>query len=134
VLLATIAIVFGAIGTVVFGRSSTDQGALDDAELRPMLTALVGSMCHLEDQVRNGDLAAAKNTFWDEVHVPTHALSYALRNDHPDRQARLLEAKAPVERGFATLAPSLRTDVPPFEAEVRLGLKALAIPGAQRPC
>ena len=128
-----IAAVFAVAGATLFGKSNNEDSSAN-LRLDAAFIVLIGSTCRLEQEVASGNLVAGKNLFWEEVHITSHALSGELAGANVAQQAKLLEAKSRVEVGFATLAPSLKTDVPLLGNEIRAGLRAVAVPGAERTC
>jgi hypothetical protein len=94
----------------------------------------IDSLCRLTERTAAGDLSGAQNVFWDDIHLPAHALIADLLTTDRAEAGRLSIAKGAVERDLGTLAPRLKTDVPAFVAATRHALALLKVPGTEIPC
>jgi hypothetical protein len=131
--LGLIAIVFVVAGAVFLGRNRTEEDSTE-LELRAQLVGLRRSLCTFEKLVSEGNPGEAKRVYWDQVHNDTHLLAVAVGRTDKSAEARFLESHSKVERGLSMLAPSLKTDVPPFVVLARASLKKLNVLGADQPC
>jgi hypothetical protein len=133
VVLALIALVFVVAGALVFGRGRAEEDSTE-LELRAQLVGVRRSLCTFEKLVADGSLGEAKRVYWDQLHDDTHLLAVAVGRTDKPTEARFLESHAKVERGLSMLAPSLKSDVPPFGVLARSSLKKLDVLGAAQPC
>jgi hypothetical protein len=111
-------------------RSSGDKRPADPVAQNLFIT----SLCRLSKLSATGDLSGAQNVFWDDIHLPAHALIADLLTTDREEAGRLSVAKGAVERDLGTLAPRMKTDVPVFVAATRHALTLLKVPGAEAPC
>jgi hypothetical protein len=132
--LGLIAVVFVASGALLFGKRGESGEDVEELQLRSSLVGLRRSLCEFQGFVSAGDVGQAKNFYWDQVHDGTHLLAAAVGRNDKTIEARFLEAHYKVERGLSMLAPSLKTDVPPFVVLARASLKKLDVVGADLPC
>ncbi len=111
------------------------SGSADKRATTPAAQGLfIASLCRLIELTAAGDLSGAQNVFWDEVHLPAHALIAGLLATDREEAGRLSVAKGAVERDLGRLAPAMKTDVPVFVAATRHTLALQKVPGAEAPC
>ena len=131
-LLFAIAVLLGGVAAFAVSRKSNDNTLIPGAKAAE--TSLASSICQFSALVADGKLADAKNVFWDEVHYPAHIVAADLQTVDRAQATTFYVTKGAVERDLALLAPSLKTDVPPFVAAVQAALVRLAVPGATGTC
>ena len=124
--MALIGLAFGG----VFGFWQARRGG-SESETIPgtYLDSVMPGLCRMESQLASGNKTDAYNTFWNEVHLPAHALAGTLVQASLRGPATSFQqAKMVVERDLSTLAPSLSTALPAFVKETRTALVAAGRP------
>lgn len=112
------------------------QNASDSAasEVPPTFFDLVvPGLCTMTARLDVDQRAEASNTFWNDVHLPAHALAAALVPVDRAMAEKFQRAKLAVETDLATLAPRLAESVSGFEITARAALKTVGRPNAA-PC
>ena len=130
-LLAIIGLLVG--GSFGFWRTSQNRSASDDQVPGTYLDQVMPGLCAMEAQLAAGNKFDASNTFWDEVHLPAHALAAALLTSHRAAAGDFQRAKMVVESQLSTLAPGLPQAVQVLEVATRRAL-LLADRPAPLPC
>ena len=97
------------------------------------LDQVMPGLCAMEAQLAAGNKFDASNTFWDEVHLPAHALAAALLTSHRAAAGDFQRAKMVVESQLSTLAPGLPQAVQALGVATRRAL-LLADRPAPLPC
>ena len=130
-LLAIIGLLVG--GSFGFWRTSQNRSASDDQVPGTYLDQVMPGLCAMEAQLAAGNKFDASNTFWDEVHLPAHALAAALLTSHRAAAGDFQRAKMVVESQLSTLAPGLPQAVQVLEGATRRALLLVDRP-APLPC
>jgi hypothetical protein len=94
---------------------------------------IVPGLCTMRSQLKDNQRSVAYNTFWDVVHLPSHALAAELAATDRVEAASFSRAKLAVETGLSTLAPTLDASVETFEATARKAVIEVGRP-APKPC
>ena len=131
VLLAIVGLLAGGMFGFLRARSATDSSA--SSVPAAFLDAVVPALCSMEADLATGQRAEASNTFWNDVHLPAHALAAALVEVDRTEAAVFQRSKLAVETDLATLAPGLVRSVASFEKVARTALATVGRPAAA-PC
>lgn len=120
----------GAFG---FWRTSQNRTASNDQVPGTYLDQVMPGLCTMEAQLAAGEKFNASNTFWNDVHLPAHALAAVLLVSHRAAAGDFQRSKMVVESHLSTLAPGLSEAVHSFETATRKAL-LLADRPAPLPC
>lgn len=130
-LLAIVGLLVG--GAFGFWRASQSRTTSTDQVPGTYLDQVMPGLCTMEAQLASGDKFEASNTFWNDVHLPAHALAAVLLTSHRAEAGDYQRAKMAVESQLSTLAPGLAPAVHSFATATRKAL-LLADRPAPLPC
>lgn len=125
-ILAVIGLVAGGVFGFVRARNDADSAAPEVPVT--FYDRVVPGLCAMEAQLADGKRTEAYNTFWNEVHLPAHALAAELLNVDRAETEKFQRAKLAVEQELATLAPGLADAVVEFEQQARVAVVAVGRP------
>ncbi len=131
VILAIVGLLAGGVFGFLRARDNADSSA--SSVPVAFLGGVVPGLCTMEAQLAAGQRGEASNTFWNEVHLPAHALGAALVEVDRTAAAAFQRSKLAVETDLATLAPGLVRSVASFEVVARNALATVGRPVAA-PC
>ncbi len=97
------------------------------------LDEVVPGLCIMKSQLRDNQRSEAYNTFWNNVHLPAHALAAELTARDRVAAGSFQRAKVAVETDLSTMAPTLGASVEAFEMAARRALTEAGRPAA-KPC
>lgn len=130
-ILAMVGLVAGGVFGFVRARNASEFAG---SGVPPtFFDAVVPGICTMERQLDQNQRAEASNTFWNTVHLPSHALAAELVPLDRSVAEQFQRAKLAVEVDLSTLAPDLTTSVVAFEAQARTALRIIGRPDAD-PC
>lgn len=126
VILAVVGLLAGGIFGFLRARSTSDSSAPNVPVA--FLDGVLPGLCTMEAQLAAGQRGEASNTFWNDVHLPAHALAAELVEVDRTKAAVFQRSKLAVETDLATLAPGLVRSVSSFERVARSALVSVGRP------
>ncbi len=131
-------LLLGLVGLLLggaFGFWQTRRTVASEETVPGTFLDTVGpGLCTMTSQLAAGRKTDAYNTFWNEVHLPAHALAAELTTAGDRAEAANFQrSKMAVERDLSTLAATLGPSVDALTKETRTALAAAGRP-VPEPC
>lgn len=130
-------LLLGLVGLLLgggFGFWQTRRSAAEETIPGTFLDAVGPGLCTMTAELAAGRKTDAYNTFWNEVHLPAHALAAELTTAGDRAEAANFQrSKMVVERDLSTLATSLAASVNALIEQTRVALAAAGRPPPE-PC
>lgn len=109
-LVVCLAALVGA-GVVVLAMIGDDGPETPPEESGGRYGRAYAGLCSTRSAARSGDVAAARDAFFDQVHQPLHELAAETAARDRAASARLLEAKEAVEAGLSQASATLASEL-----------------------